>query len=112
MPAWASITIGYAVTRRTGEIGVRMALGAQRGRIVRMILAEVSMVVIAGILVGFPASWAAARLLSHQLYDLSPHDPLTIAGAAATILGVTLVAGYLPARRASKVDPMAALRCE
>jgi predicted permease len=105
-------TIGYAVTRRTGEIGVRMALGAERGRILRMILSEVSSVVIVGILVGIPISWAAARLLNHQLYELSPHDPLTIVVASLAILAITLLAGYVPARRASKVNPMVALRYE
>src|SRR6185312_6492610 len=72
-------TIGYSVTRRTAEIGVRMALGAERGRILVMVLTEVSLLVIAGIAVGLPLAWSAARLLSHQLYELSPHDPLTIA---------------------------------
>lgn len=105
-------TIGYAVTRRTGEIGVRMALGAERGRILRMILSEVSFVVIAGILVGLPVSWATARVLKHQLYGLSPHDPLTIVGSSLAILVITLLAGYVPARRASKVNPMVALRYE
>lgn len=105
-------TIGYAVTRRTGEIGVRMALGAERGRILRMILSEVSLVVIAGILLGLPVAWATARLLNHQLYELSPHDPLTIVGSSVVILTITLVAGFLPARRASKVNPMVALRYE
>jgi putative ABC transport system permease protein len=105
-------TIGYAVTRRTGEIGVRMALGAQRGRILRMILSEVSSVVILGILVGLPVSSATARLLNHQLYELSPHDPPTIIGASLAILVITLLAGYVPARRASKVNPVVALRYE
>jgi putative ABC transport system permease protein len=105
-------TIGYAVTRRTAEIGVRMALGAERGRILRMILSEVSLVVIAGIVFGLPVAWAAARLLNHQLYELSPHDPLTIVGSSVVILTITLVAGFLPARRASKVNPMVALRNE
>lgn len=105
-------TIAYAVTRRTGEIGVRMALGAERGRILWMILSEVAFVVMAGILIGLPISWATARLLNHQLYGLSPHDPITVAGAVMAILGITLVAGYLPARRASKVNPMVALRYE
>jgi predicted permease len=105
-------TIGYAVTRRTAEIGVRMALGAERGRILRMILSEVSFVVLAGILIGLPVSWATAKLLNHQLYGLSPHDPLTILISSLAILAITLLAGYLPARRASKVNPMAALRYE
>ena len=105
-------TIGYAVTRRTGEIGVRMALGAEQGRILLMILSEVSLLVMAGILVGLPVSWGMARLLTHQLYELSPHDPVTIGGAVAAIVGITLLAGYLPARRASKVNPTVALRYE
>jgi predicted permease len=105
-------TIGYAVTRRTGEIGVRMALGAERGRILRMILSEVSSVVILGILIGLPVSSATARLLNHQLYELSPHDPPTIIAASLAILVITLLAGYVPARRASKVNPVVALRYE
>lgn len=105
-------TIGYSVTRRTAEIGVRMALGAERGRILLMIISEVSLLVIAGIAVGLPLAWVAARLLSHQLYELSPHDPITIAASVAAIVAITLLAGYAPARRASKVDPMVALRYE
>ena len=105
-------TIGYSVTRRTAEIGVRMALGAERGRILLMIISEVSLLVIAGIAVGLPLAWIAAKLLSHQLYELSPHDPLTIAASVGAIIAITLLAGYAPARRASKVDPMVALRYE
>jgi putative ABC transport system permease protein len=105
-------TIGYAVARRTAEIGVRMALGAERGRILRMILSETLSIVIAGIVLGLPVAWVAARLLNHQLYGLSAHDPLTVVSCTAAILIITLVAGYLPARRASRVEPMVALRCE
>lgn len=105
-------TIGYSVTRRTAEIGVRMALGAERGRILRMVLTEVSVLVIAGIAVGLPLAWIAAKLLSHQLYGLSPHDPLTIIASVSAIVAITLLAGCTPARRASKVDPMTALRHE
>jgi predicted permease len=105
-------TIGYAVNRRTPEIGVRMALGADRRRILRMIMSEVSLVVITGILIGLPGAWAATKLLTSQLYELSPHDPLTIAGSASVILAITLLAGYLPAQRASKVNPLEALRYE
>ena len=105
-------TIGYSVTRRTAEIGVRMALGAERGRILRMVLTEVSVLVIAGIAVGLPLAWIAAKLLRHQLYGLSPHDPLTIIASVSAIVAITLLAGCTPARRASKVDPMTALRHE
>jgi ABC-type antimicrobial peptide transport system permease subunit len=105
-------TIGYSVTRRTAEIGVRMALGAERGRILLMVISEVSLLVIAGIAVGLPLAWVSARLLSHQLFELSPHDPITIAASVAAIIAITLLAGYAPARRASKVDPMVALRYE
>lgn len=105
-------TIGYAVARRTGEIGVRMALGAERGRILLMILAETMSIVIAGIVLGLPIAWMASRLLNHQLYGLSAHDPLTIVSCSTMIVIITLVAGYLPARRASRVEPMVALRCE
>jgi len=105
-------TIGYTVARRTGEIGVRMALGAGRGSILRMVLGETLFLVAVGIVIGLPMSWATARLLNHQLYGLSAHDPVTIAFSSAAILAITLPAGYLPARRASKVEPMVALRCE
>jgi len=105
-------TIGYAVTRRTAEIGIRMALGAERGRILRMILSEVVSVVTAGILIGLPVSWVTSKLLNHQLYNLSPHDPLTIVSSGLIILAITLLAGSFPAVRASKADPMIALRYE
>jgi predicted permease len=105
-------TIGYAVARRTGEIGVRMALGAERGRILRMILGETLSIVIAGIILGLPIAWVASRLLNHQLYGLSAHDPFTIVSCSIVIVIITLAAGYLPARRASRVEPMVALRCE
>lgn len=105
-------TVAYAVARRTTEIGVRMALGAQRSRILWMILSEIFLVVAAGILIALPLAWATARLLNHQLYGLSPHDPFTFAGSTAAIIAITLLAGYLPARRASKIDPMISLRYE
>jgi predicted permease len=105
-------TVAYAVTRRTNEIGVRMALGAERGRILRMVLFETGIVVVLGVVAGLPVAWAGAKLLKHQLYGLSPHDPATIVGSGLAIFGVALAAGYLPARRASQVDPMVALRCE
>jgi predicted permease len=105
-------TMSYTVSRRTSEIGMRMALGAQRAAILSMVLREMLFVVLAGIAVGFPLTWIGTRLLKSRLFGLSPHDPSTILLAILAIFAVTLIAGFLPARRASKVDPMVALRYE
>jgi len=105
-------TIGYTVARRTNEIGIRMALGASRATILGMVLRETALVVGGGILAGLPLAWFTGALLKTQLFELSPHDPLTMVLAVGAIVGVTLIAGFLPARRASRVDPLAALRYE
>ena len=105
-------TMAYAVVRRTREIGVRMALGAARKNILAMILRETIWTVTGGLLVGFPLAWFATRLLQTQLFELTPHDPFTLTLATASIILVTAVAGYVPARRASRMDPMVALRYE
>jgi predicted permease len=105
-------TMAYAVARRTNEIGIRMALGAGRGSILGMVLRETAVMVVAGIAVGLPAAWAATGILKTRLFGLGPHDPLSIAMAIAATLAVTAIAGYVPARRASQVDPMVALRYE
>ena len=104
--------MAYAVTRRTNEIGIRMALGADRAQVLRMVLRESALLVAAGVAVGLPVALAAARLISGQLYGLKPADPSTIAGAIFLIAAVGALAGYIPARRATKVDPMVALRYE
>ncbi len=105
-------TMAYAVARKTNEIGIRMALGAERRAILAMVLRETAVIVAAGIALGVPAAWIASGLLKTRLFGLTPHDPWSIALAVAATLLVTMLAGYIPARRASRVDPMVALRYE
>ena len=102
----------YSVTRRTAEIGVRMALGAERSTIIFMVLREVAVMVMAGILIGVPAALAGSRLISGMLFGLSPDDPATIAAACAGLSLVALCAGFIPARQASRIQPTEALRTD
>jgi predicted permease len=104
--------ISYAVARRTNEIGVRLALGATPRRIIGMILSESGRLVAFGIAVGVGAAVALVRLVSSRLYGVSGTDPLTIAASAALLILVAAIAALIPARRASRVDPMVALRSE
>ena len=104
--------LSYGVASRTNEIGLRMALGAQRRDVLWLILREALLLVLIGVAVGLPAVLAATRLVSSLLYGLTPTDPNSIGAAAALMLAVAAVAGYFPARRATKVDPMEALRHE
>lgn len=104
--------MAHAVVRRTNEIGIRMALGAERLNIIWMVLKESLLLVVVGLAIGLPASWAAARLISNQLFALSPSDPLTLITAVTLLTIVAALAGYLPARRAARVDPLNALRYE
>ncbi len=104
--------LSYAVTQRTNEIGIRMALGAERSRVIGMILRETSILILIGLAVGVPASLASARLIESKLYGLKPADPLTLAAALGIMIAVAAASGYLPARRASNVDPLIALRYE
>ncbi len=105
-------TLSYLVTRRQTEFGVRMALGAQPGSILRLVMRDVIAVLAAGVVVGAGITLASTRLLQQMLFGLSPRDAGTIVAAAAVLTAVALLAGYLPARRATKVDPMVALRYE
>ena len=104
--------LSYAVSRRTREIGIRIAVGAQPGTILALILRESVALCVLGIMVGIPCAIAATRLIGHMLFGVAPGDPLTFAAAAAILLVVGAVAGYLPAHRATKIDPIAALRCD
>ena len=105
-------TLAYRVSRRTAEIGVRMALGAQRKQVLWMILRESLIMAAVGIGLGLPLAFAGARLLKSMLFGLSPSDPLTFFFALCGMAAVALVSALLPASRASSVDPMVALRYE
>jgi predicted permease len=105
-------TMSYTVARRTNEIGIRMALGAQRARVIWMVLREVVTVSAIGLAISVPAALAASTLVESFLFGMKPNDPLALAAAVVTTAGATLIAGYLPARAASRIEPMAALRHE
>jgi len=105
-------TLAYKVARRTPEIGIRMALGAQRLDVLWMVLRESLVLCALAIAIGLPAGFALARLMRSMLYGLEPGDPIALAASLAGIAAVALAASFLPARKASAVDPMVALRCE
>jgi ABC-type antimicrobial peptide transport system permease subunit len=102
----------YNVVRRTNEIGVRMALGAQSSGVLWLVLKESLTLLGAGIVLGVPAALAATRLLQSQLFGIRSSDPVTVVSAVLVVAGTTMVAGYFPARRATRVDPVVALRYE
>jgi ABC-type antimicrobial peptide transport system permease subunit len=104
--------VGYGVAQRTREIGIRMALGAERRQVLRLVLREGARPVAAGVATGLLAAAAAARLLSFAIFGVRPLDPLSFGGAAAILTVIALIAIWLPARRAARVDPMVALRHE
>jgi putative ABC transport system permease protein len=104
--------ISYSVSRRTHEIGIRVALGASRAAILKMILRETLMLTFTGLAIGIPCALAASRLVANLLYGVSPSDPATVAAVALILTSVAVLAGYIPARQAMQVDPMVALRHE
>jgi predicted permease len=104
--------MSYTVVRRTREIGIRMALGAERKRVLWLVLRDVALLAVAGVAVGLPSAMALAHVVSSQLYGLSPADPATLVAATVLLASVAVFAGYLPARRATIVDPVTALRHE
>jgi ABC-type lipoprotein release transport system permease subunit len=104
--------VAYQITRRTGEVGIRMALGAQRGDVLWMFMRETLLVLAVGAAIGLPAAVAAAYALRSLLFGLEPSDPVTIIWAMVTLVGAGALACFLPARRASRMEPMVALRLE
>jgi predicted permease len=104
--------MAQSVARRVREIGIRMALGARAGEVLWLILREVTVMVGIGALIGLPAALALTRLVTTYLFGLTPQDPVSIAGSVLAMLAVTALAGFIPARRATRVDPMIALRYE
>jgi ABC-type antimicrobial peptide transport system permease subunit len=104
--------MSYSVLRRANEIGIRMALGAQRNGVLWLVLRETLVLLGLGIGLGVPAALAATQYIRSQLFGVGPFDPLTLALAISVIVLVTMIAGYLPARRATGTDPLAALRYE
>ena len=105
-------SVAYAVARRTGEIGIRMALGAQSRRIVWMVLGEVITLAAVGLGIGLAAAYSLTHFVASFLFGMKPHDPLALSVSVLVLAAATMLAGYAPARRASRVDPMAALRHE
>jgi predicted permease len=105
-------TTSYAVARRTGEIGIRMALGAQRTTVVWMVLRDVLTLAALGLAISLPAALAASKLVESLLFGVKPGDPWAMTFAVAVLLGAALAAGYLPAWKASHIDPMTAVRHE
>jgi ABC-type antimicrobial peptide transport system permease subunit len=104
--------LSYLADIRTREIGVRIALGADRGDVLRLILAQGASMALVGVVIGFVLTLSLTSLISSQLFGVTPHDPLTFLSVGALLVGVALLACYAPAKRATRVDPMVALRYE
>jgi len=105
-------TMSYAVARRTSEIGIRMALGARRGHVVWMILRDACILAGIGLAISVPAALASSRFVESFLFELKPTDPRALGLSIAVLVSAALLAGYLPARRAARIDPLTALRHE
>jgi len=104
--------MAFVVVRRRKELGIRLALGAQPGGVVWLVMREVLLLLAIGLAVGVPAGLAAGRYVSSQLYGINPHDPSIAISTVALLAIVSAAAGLIPARRASRIDPILALRYE
>ena len=104
--------MAFTVARRTREIGIRMAMGADRGKVVWLVMREVALMAAIGIGIGLPAAWGLSQFIRAQLFGLEAHDAATLVAATTILAAVSLVAGYIPAARATRVDPLVALRYE
>jgi ABC-type antimicrobial peptide transport system permease subunit len=104
--------MSYNVTRRANEIGIRLALGAQGGNVLRMIMRESLVLLAFGTALGLPLAIMATRTIKQQLFAMDAIDPISFAAALLVVSLMTAIAGWLPARRAARVDPVTALRCE
>ena len=104
--------MAYSVSQRTREIGIRMALGAQRGDVLLQVMRQGLKLAVLGVAIGLVGAFALTLVLAHLLFGVTPRDPFTFAGVALLLVAVALIACWLPARRAMKINPMEALRCE
>jgi ABC-type antimicrobial peptide transport system permease subunit len=104
--------MAFAVTQRTQEIGIRMALGARAPDVLKLVVVNGMRLAVLGLVIGLVASWALTRFISSLLYGVTPTDPLTFSAVSVCLLAAAFLACYLPARRATKVDPLEALRYE
>jgi predicted permease len=105
-------TMSYMVAKRTGEIGIRMALGARRGGVIWLVLRQAMVMALIGLAIGLPVAYGSSRLVQSFLFGIKANDPLALAAAVGTLVVAAILAGYAPARRASRIDPITALRHE